>query len=391
MNPSTWLARAAIVAFGAAIPGAPNVGVPKPGAPILGVPILVESILGASILGASASQRPGALDAREQSPSSAAPTSTPPSDTLPAELALDPPFGLVAVGADAPKLDAAAARIGRKLFFDPLLSVDRSLSCASCHRPEHGFADAQATSLGVHGARTTRNAPSLFNRALGASFMWDGRAPTLAEQVLQPIENPSEMGSKLDDVVARLRGEREYAALFRSELGGEPSKELLARSLSAFVGTLWLGDSPVDRFQGGDAAALSDRERTGLWVYESKARCWRCHSGTNFTDEELHNTGVGVKDGIAEEGRFAVTHDDADRGRFKTPTLRGLAFTAPYMHDGSLATLREVVDYYARGGNANAHLSPEIEKLELTEEEKGSLIAFLEALSRRASGPVPKR
>jgi cytochrome c peroxidase len=310
-----------------------------------------------------------------------------PADSLPSELASDPPFGLTGKDrATPPPLDAPAARVGRKLFFDPLLSSDRTVACASCHQPAHGFAAPSATSPGVHGRRTQRNAPSLFNRALGARFMWDGRAPTLAEQVLQPIENPDEMGLALADALQRVAADAEYARLFRAELGGAPTRETLARSLAAFVRTLWIGDSPVDRFQAGDAAALADEERTGLWVYESKGRCWRCHSGVNFSDELLHNTGVGARDGAPEDGRFAVTRDEADRGRFKTPTLRGLAFTAPYMHDGSVATLREVVEYYARGANANSHLAPEIEPLELTEDETVGLVRFLEALSRRADG-----
>ncbi len=309
-----------------------------------------------------------------------------PADALPAELALEPPFGLIGKGASAPPaVDAAAARIGRKLFFDPVLSVDRSIACASCHRPEHGFAQASATSPGVRGQRTARNAPSLFNRALGTRFMWDGRAPTLVEQVLQPIENPAEMGLPLTQALQRLASDAEYARLFREELGGLPSRESLALALSSFVSTIWIGDSPVDRFQAGEASALSDEERTGLWVYESKGHCWRCHSGTNFSDEALHNTGVGAREGAPEDGSFAITKHDSDRGRFKTPTLRGLVFTAPYMHDGSLATLRDVVDYYARGGNANSHLAPEIEPLELTEDEKVRLVKFLEALSRTST------
>lgn len=341
-------------------------------------------------LAAFAARAPGARGGSGASHASANYAQQVPDDVLPAELALEPPFGLIGKGEGAPpRVDAREARIGRKLFFDPVLSVDRSVACASCHQPEHGFAQASASSVGVRGQHTARNSPSLFNRALGARFMWDGRTPTLAEQVLQPIENPAEMGLSIREALQRLSSDAEYARLFREDLGGLPSRESLALALSSFVSTLWIGDSPVDRFQAGEASALSDEERTGLWVYESKGHCWRCHSGVNFSDEALHNTGVGARDGAPEDGGFAITKLEGDRGRFKTPTLRGLAFTAPYMHDGSLATLRDVVDYYARGGNPNSHLAPEIEPLELTEEEKVRLVKFLEALSRTSSA-APK-
>jgi len=306
-----------------------------------------------------------------------------PKDTLPAALATRPPFGLVAPEQPAPpEIDARHAELGRKLFFDPLLSADRSVSCASCHQPEHGFAQAAATSPGVHGRRTARNAPSLFNRKLGAAFMWDGRVPTLAEQVLQPVENPDEMGLALDELLRRLAADADYGRTFEQLFGGAPTRDATARALSAFVETLWLGDSPVDHFQAGTTEALTEEERTGLWVYESKGFCWRCHSGPNFSDERFHNTGVGVVDGAPEEGRFASTRLEADRGAFKTPTLRGVALNAPYMHDGSLATLEEVVAFYRRGGNANPALDPELEPLNLTDEEARRLVLFLRALSR---------
>ncbi|MBK7875707.1 MAG: cytochrome-c peroxidase [Planctomycetes bacterium] len=312
-----------------------------------------------------------------------------PRDTLPKELPLAPPYGVVAKDEPAPAPpDARLVELGRALFFAPELSVDGTVSCASCHHPDHGFADDEATSQGVHGRRTARNSPALLNRALGASFFWDGRAATLAEQVLQPIENPDEMGAKLDDVLARLAKDAAWSARFQQAMGGAPTRERLATALASFVSALWHGDTPVDRFQAGDAAALTEEERTGLWIYESKGGCWRCHSGTNFTDEAFHNTGVGVKDGVAEPGREAVTKDANDRGAFKTPTLRGVALTAPYMHDGSLATLKDVVEFYRRGGNANEHLDLDVEKLELTDVEAERLVLFLEALSRRVPGEV---
>lgn len=277
--------------------------------------------------------------------------------------------------------------LGRRLFFDPLLSRDHTLACASCHRPERNFADDRALSAGVGGASTLRNAPSLFNRGFGASHMWDGRTATLEEQVLLPIEDPREMGLPLDELLERLRAHAQYPALFEAAYAGGITRDNLARALAQFVRRLVLGDSPVDRFRAADAAALDAEARVGLWVYESKGRCWRCHSGPNFSDEGFHATGVGVRDGVAEPGRAAASGDPADRGRFKTPSLRGVALTAPYMHDGSLATLADVVAFYRRGGVAHAELDPLMQPLELSEREAAALVAFLEALSRRAGPP----
>ena len=280
--------------------------------------------------------------------------------------------------------DARRWELGRRLFFDALLSRDGTIACASCHRPELFFADDRPFSAGVGGARTRRNAPSLFNRGFGSELMWDGRAPTLEAQVLLPIEDEVEMGLPLDELLARLAAHGEYPALFAAAFDDGLTRDNLARALAQFVRRLVLGDSPVDRFRAADAAALDPEARVGLWVYESKGRCWRCHSGPNFSDEGYHSTGVGVHDGAAEPGRAAVTGDPADRGRFKTPSLRGVARTAPYMHDGSIATLAEVVEFYRKGGVAHAERDALLEPLELTSREAAALVAFLEALSRPA-------
>jgi len=288
---------------------------------------------------------------------------------------LGPGFGSVqpyGLAAEPLARDAARAALGRSLFFDPRLSRDGTVSCASCHLPEHGFADPRAHSVGIEGRTTPRNAPSLFNRALGKSFFWDGRVASLEEQVLNPIENEDEMGNPVEQVLERLGGK-----LTRAELGA---------ALAEFVRGVWIGDSPVDRFQGGDFAALAVDERLGLWVYESKGRCWRCHSGPNFSDEDFHNTGVGVRAELAEEGRMHVTADERDRGRFKTPTLRGVALNAPYMHDGSQATLEDVVEFYRKGGGANPALDEAMVGIEFSAEDGKNLVAFLKALSRRAAG-----
>jgi cytochrome c peroxidase len=278
----------------------------------------------------------------------------------------------------APPDEERLAALGRRLFFDPLLSSDRTRSCASCHDPAHGFADAEPLSEGVQGRRTTRNTPSVINRSLGRSFFWDGRAATLEEQVLMPIENPLEMDLDLDALLERLSAAPDYA----DDFPGGPTRAGLAKALAAYVRRLTLGDSPVDRFRAGAVDALTDAERAGLWFYESRGGCWRCHGGPNFTDEAFHNTGVGAVDGVPEEGRAGVTGLEADRGAFKTPTLRGVGRTAPYMHDGSLADLAGVVAFYRGGGRPNTHLDERLAPIEMSDEDAANLVAFLEALSR---------
>jgi cytochrome c peroxidase len=200
--------------------------------------------------------------------------------------------------------------------------------------------------------------------------------------VLLPIPNEREMALGLDAAVARVRGDPAHAARFERAFGRAPTSADVGAALAQFVGRIWIGDSAVDRFQAGDFAALDERERAGLWLYESKAGCWRCHTGRNYTDEGFHATGVAAADGRAAPGREEVSADPRDRGRFKTPTLRGLARTAPYMHDGSLPTLEDVVAFYRRGGGAIAERDAALEPLELSDDEARSLVAFLRALSR---------
>jgi cytochrome c peroxidase len=307
-----------------------------------------------------------------------------PADALPADFGAEVPRGLgpLAANGAAPSPDVVA--LGRALFFDPILSADRTVSCASCHDPKHGFADARPLSSGIRGQEAVRNTPTLFNRGFGKHFSWTGKAATLAEQVLLPIENPLEMGSSRADAVARIGADERLRARFVTAFGAPPSVESLSTALSAFVARIHNGDSAVDKFQAGDFAALDDQERAGLWIYESKGGCWRCHTGPNYSDEEFHATGVGAHDGKAQAGRFEVSADPKDRGRFKTPTLRGLALTAPYMHDGSVETLEGVVDYYVRGGNACGELDELIHPVALSKEERAALTAFLRALSRPA-------
>lgn len=304
-----------------------------------------------------------------------------PRDTLPERLALDSlPLGLAdrPVPADNP-LTAERVALGRKLFFDPILSADKTVACATCHRPELGFAGEGAKAVGIGGKEGPRRAPTLLNRAFGTAFFWDGRAKSLEEQALEPIENPVEMGSKVSDAVAKLQASGEYRKLFAAAFDDGVTAANLAKALAGFERTLVRADSPVDRFRhNGEHAGTTAAERHGLWLYESKGGCWKCHGGPNFTDDSFRNTGVGWGD--TDLGRFAVTRQDADRGKYKTPTLRGVKLRPPYMHDGSLKTLEEVVEFYDRGGGANPHLDPAMKPLRLSGEEKQALVAFLKSL-----------
>jgi cytochrome c peroxidase len=272
--------------------------------------------------------------------------------------------------------------LGRKLFFDPILSKDRTIACATCHDPKLGFTDDKPVAVGVDGQTGTRRSPRLINRGYGKLFFWDGRAASLEEQVLQPIENPIEMAMTLGEVEARLRSDADYAAGFRDAFARPPDAAALKQALASYVRTIVSGNSAYDRYVAGESDALSDAQRRGLDVFRGKGNCAVCHLGPNLTDEDFHNTGVGWKDGPGDDqGRAKITADAADAGAFKTPTLREIASSGPYMHDGSLATLADVVEFYDKGGEPNPHLSLEMQRLELTASEKTDLVEFLRALS----------
>ena len=308
-----------------------------------------------------------------------------PRDNLPAILPLDSiPLGLERIR-PVPKenpLTAARVQLGRKLFFDPLLSRNSTLACASCHDPAHGFAGRDRVASGIDGKLGRRHAPSLLNRAYATHLFWDGRETSLESQSLKPIEDPLELGNTVAEVVRRLQVHADYPALeFKAAFDDGITAENLGKALASFQRTLLLGNSRIDRFRAGKIGEVSEAEKHGMWLWESKARCWRCHSGPHFTDGQFHNTGVGWGADPADLGRFAVTGKASDRGRFKTPTLRGVAWTAPYMHDGSIATLQEVVQFYNQGGRANPNRDSLLEPLNLTQQESDSLVAFLNALS----------
>ncbi len=272
--------------------------------------------------------------------------------------------------------------LGRRLFFDRLLSRDNALACATCHDPQRAFTDGRPVAAGVLGRAGTRNAPTLINRGYGRSQFWDGRAPSLEEQVLEPIVNPAELDLTLDEAVGRLARDGGYRSRFTQAFGSDVNATSLARALASYVRSIVAGNSPLDRYMSGEREALSAQARQGLGIFRGKGNCTACHVGPTLTDEQFHNTGIAWKDGAWRDlGRFAVTANEIDHGAFKTPTLREIARTAPYMHDGSLATLEQVVEFYDRGGNRNTFLDRELRPLDLTDHEKQALLAFLRSLT----------
>ncbi|HSJ65403.1 MAG TPA: cytochrome c peroxidase [Gemmatimonadaceae bacterium] len=285
------------------------------------------------------------------------------------------------VPADNP-LTPEKVALGRRLFFEPLLSRDSTLSCASCHQPALGFGDGRARSPGADGGLTQRSAPAIVNRAYGTHQFWDGRADALEEQVLATLIQPRELGGDTTQVLRSLRRNAAYRRAFRGAFGRDADAAALAAALASYVRTILSGDAPFDRYAEGDTTALTPIQRAGLRLFRGKARCATCHLGSRLTDDGFHNTGVAWRGGaLRDSGRFTVTRSVRDLGAFKTPTLREISRTAPYMHDGSLATLEEVVEFYDRGGIDNPHLDPELRQLHLRDTEKRALIAFLGALS----------
>lgn len=287
-------------------------------------------------------------------------------------------------------LSPERVRLGERLFFDPLLSRDRHVRCATCHDPRQAFTDGRSLSAGIEGRTGVRHAPTLVNAGYRRTLFWDGRASRLEDQVLQPIDDPAELGLGIDHAVARVAGEPDYVAGFHVAFGRKPNADDLARALASYVRTIVAGDSPLDRHLNGDRAALSVEAREGLRVFRGPGRCTACHLGPDLTDDQFHNTGIAWRDGSwADLGRFRITGDERDRGAFKTPTLREVGRTAPYMHDGSVRTLDDVVEFYTRGGNRNPYLDPDLRPLRLSAEEKHALVAFLRALSAVIRHGIP--
>jgi cytochrome c peroxidase len=284
------------------------------------------------------------------------------------------------IPADNP-LTVDKVELGRRLFFDARLSIDGTVACATCHNPSLGFSDGRARAIGVYGQEFKRGAPMLINRLFSTAQFWDGRAKSLEEQVPGPIQNEFEMRNTPENVERTLKASGEYWEAFHQVFGTDVTMDGIAKAISAFERTLLSGNSPYDKFKAGDTTALSESARRGLVLFESdRVNCNKCHSGFNFTDEKFHNNGAGQDQRLPDVGRFEQTKNDSDRGAFKTPTLRDMSRTAPYMHDGSLRTLMDVINFYNKGGIPNPQLSRHMKPLKLTEEQKADLVAFLRAL-----------
>lgn len=278
-------------------------------------------------------------------------------------------------------LTAEKVELGRQLFLDTRLSRDSTIACASCHKRELAFTDGHKVAIGIRGSKGIRSVPSLVNRAYGKSFFWDGRVTSLEEQALEPIQNPKEMGLTLPELERRLRSDQEYEEAFQKVFESSPSAQNIARAIASFARTLLSGNSPFDRFVNGDRNALSESAQRGLQIFRGNGNCIACHSGPLFSDESFHNTGVSWGKQPKDFGRYEVTKKEDDHGKFKTPSLRNVALTAPYMHDGSMATLAEVIEFYNRGGNLNPYLDSEIKPLHLSVSERVHLFDFLQSLT----------
>lgn len=334
-------------------------------------------------------------------------------------LQFDLPLGLAA-GADQVKgidknpLTRAKIELGRQLYFDSRLSSDMSVSCAGCHSPDEGYARRTQFGVGIKGLLGGRNSPVSYNRILSDKQFWDGRADSLEDQAIGPIANAIEMGNTHDACVACLKGVKGYRVQFE-KIFGKLDIFTVGMALASFERALVTGPSPFDYYtrfkplekedpedlkedpalfakyeealKATKAHPMSDSAKRGLELFFSdKSSCTACHVGANLTDEKYHNLGVGMEKEKPDLGRFVFTMQNQDRGAFKTPTIRNVALSAPYMHDGSIKTLEEVVDWYAKGGHPNQWLDPKIKKLDLTDQDKQDLVEFMKA----CTGEFPK-
>ena len=316
-------------------------------------------------------------------------------------------------GIDRNPLTRAKIELGRQLYFDPRLSVDSTVSCASCHNPTEGYSAHTKTGVGIRGQMGGRNSPVSFNRILSGAQFWDGRADSLEAQAVGPIQNPIEMGFTHEGVVKRLGEMPVYRKQFET-IFGELTIDRVGQAIAAFERVLVTAPSPYDhqeqlqsfatldpddiaedpdlaaKYAAAKAAVaaqpMSEEAKRGREIFFSeKGNCTACHVGANLADENYHNIGIGMDKPEPDVGRFAVTKDPADTGAFKTPTVRNVALSAPYMHDGSVATLEEVVEWYDKGGHPNPHLSAKIRPLKLSPQEKADLVEFMKA----CTGPTP--
>lgn len=314
------------------------------------------------------------------------------------------PLGLppVPIPSDNPPT-AETIALGRRLYYDPQLSVDSTISCASCHAPEFAFSDNHQFSVGVAGKLGTRKAPTVINSAYSPLQFWDGRAPSLEEQAKGPMANPVEMAHSLQGVVQRLQADPKYPSLFRAAWGTDQiTIDMVAKSIASFERTIIAGDSPFDRFfYGHDSKALSYAAQRGLKIFKAKNKgnCEVCHTigkdSALFTDGKFHNLGIGAdtRGNLADLGRYNETRTESDKGCFKTPSLRNLANRGPYMHDGTFPSVKDAFAHYIGGGNWNPYLDKEIHSLDvLTFDERDDLLQFLDSLNGKLPdniGPPP--
>ncbi|EAQ80355.1 cytochrome-c peroxidase [Blastopirellula marina] len=333
-------------------------------------------------------------------------------------LEVELPYGIAAqagniTGLDKNPMTRAKIELGRQLYFDKRLSIDQTISCADCHHPDSGWAKETQFGVGVLGQQGNRNSPVSFNRILSGPQFWDGRAPTLEDQAIGPIANPIEMGHTHDACVLCLDEVPGYKLQFKNIFGEDKiTIDSVGKALATFERAIVTGPAPYDYYEvqrnfenqlGEDieyleeddpdlfkkyaaavagAKPMSESARRGREIFFSeKGKCTACHAGANFTDEQYHNLGVGMDAEQPDLGRYEVTKEEKDKGAFKTPTLRNIAQTGPYMHDGSQKTLMEVVEWYAKGGHPNPYLSDKVKKLDLTQQDKEDLVAFMEALT----------
>jgi cytochrome c peroxidase len=329
---------------------------------------------------------------------------------------VSPTFWSAIIPTDNAQVTPLQVALGRRLFFEPKLSRDGTVACATCHDASRGFTDRRSLFEGVGNEIGRRNSPTVLNALMFADQFWDGRAPTLEEQAKLPITNPIEMGQPDDKAaVAAIAQDPSYQQAFQAAYGRAVNFDDMARAIGAFERTLIFLDAPFDRFAQGDARAISADARAGWALFQGKGRCTACHqiSSNNpiGTDNRFHNVGVSArhqdfealakkalvaleKDSsretidelalqtdLSELGRFVVTRNRSDIGAFKTSQVRNVGVTAPYMHDGSMPTLWDVIDHYNKGGEANPFLDGGIEPLALTEQEVGQLVAFLFTLT----------
>jgi cytochrome c peroxidase len=309
-----------------------------------------------------------------------------------AVVTIKPPLGLppVPYPPDNPPT-AETIALGRRLFYDVRLSKDNSVACASCHNPSLGFTDGLGISMGVGGLTGIRNAPTVANAAYLPLQFWDGRAASLEEQAASPIADPVEMNQTHEVSVSKLAPDRLYRTMFTKAFG---SKDVtigrVQKALASFERTILSGNSAFDKYEyGGDPKALTPAQIRGLALFKDprKGNCAACHTidarYAHFTDGKFHNIGEGVGDDgkFKDLGRYHETRMETDQGAFKTPTLRNVANTSPYMHDGSLKTLKEVVDFYAGGGNSNPYLDKEIRVIQLSGQERADMVEFLKSLT----------